>query len=124
MRRLLLILALVLSGLATPVWAVCPANTTPFLCLPYTSSETQNTTLRQIDAALRDALPSVNSSTFALLGTAPNGSIRYCTDCAAATPCAGSGVGSIAIRTNGVWICPHTATTTTTTTTSTTSTTL
>ena len=42
---------------------------------------------------------------FSTLGTATNGSIAYCSDCATANPCAGSGTGAIAKRLAGAWVC-------------------
>ena len=42
---------------------------------------------------------------FATLGTPSNGTIAYCSDCAKATPCAGSGSGALAKRINGAWDC-------------------
>ena len=47
----------------------------------------------------------VGSSTFAGLGSAANGSILYCTDCAQSTACAAGGSGAIATRVNGAWSC-------------------
>lgn len=41
----------------------------------------------------------------ASLGAPVNGSIRFCTDCTIANPCAGGGTGAIAKRLNGVWVC-------------------
>lgn len=55
--------------------------------------------------------------TFASLGTSPNGTLRYCSDCVVTTPaicttnalascvCAGSGTGAFAKRVNGTWYC-------------------
>jgi hypothetical protein len=45
------------------------------------------------------------SSTFAGLGTPANGTMLYCSDCASANPCAGSGTGAVARRENGAWNC-------------------
>lgn len=42
---------------------------------------------------------------FSTLGSDANGTIRYCSDCAKATPCTGSGTGAIAKRLNGAWDC-------------------
>ncbi len=43
---------------------------------------------------------------FANLGTvAVAGSMRYCSDCTIANPCASGGSGAIAKRLNGVWVC-------------------
>jgi hypothetical protein len=42
---------------------------------------------------------------FAQLGTFANGSYGYCSDCTAATPCAGGGTGAMARRINGAWVC-------------------
>jgi hypothetical protein len=44
-------------------------------------------------------------STFANLGTPSNGAVRYCSDCAATSPCAGSGSGATASRVGGAWNC-------------------
>src|SRR6201999_3580624 len=45
------------------------------------------------------------TTTFASLGTPANGSVRYCSDCAATAPCTGSGSGAEASRVNGAWNC-------------------
>lgn len=42
---------------------------------------------------------------FAALGTPTNGTLRFCSDCTIANPCAGSGTGALAKRLNGVWVC-------------------
>lgn len=42
---------------------------------------------------------------FASLPGSPNGTIAWCTDCAKATPCAGSGTGAFAKRMNDTWDC-------------------
>lgn len=43
--------------------------------------------------------------TFANLGTPPDGTVKLCTDCTYAQPCAGGGTGAIAKRLNGGWRC-------------------
>ncbi len=43
--------------------------------------------------------------TFADLGVQGDGTVYYCSDCTIANPCAGSGTGAYAKKTNGVWIC-------------------
>lgn len=45
------------------------------------------------------------STTFGALGSPANGAMIYCSDCAFANPCAGSGTGAIAKRLNGAWRC-------------------
>lgn len=45
------------------------------------------------------------SVTFANLGTPPNGSVRYCSNCTQAAPCASGGMGAVANRINGAWDC-------------------
>jgi hypothetical protein len=45
------------------------------------------------------------SVTFASLGADPNGTLRYCSDCTIANPCAGAGTGALAKRINATWIC-------------------
>lgn len=47
----------------------------------------------------------IRASTFAALGTPSNGSVRYCSDCTQATPCAGGGTGAFATRIAGAWSC-------------------
>jgi hypothetical protein len=47
----------------------------------------------------------VTSATFAQLSTAPNGSVRYCTNCTQASPCASGGTGALAVRRAGAWDC-------------------
>lgn len=42
---------------------------------------------------------------FASLPASPDGTIAWCTDCAKATPCAGSGTGAFAKRMNATWDC-------------------
>ena len=46
---------------------------------------------------------------FANLGTPVDGTFAYCSDCAVANPCAGSGSGAFAMRLNSVWVCRETA---------------
>jgi len=72
--------------------------------IPYTNNAGANT---------RDDVDEV----FASMGTAANGSFRYCSDCTVATPatctanllsscvCAGGGSGAVAKRLNGAWYC-------------------
>lgn len=48
---------------------------------------------------------SIYRQAFASLGAPTNGSVRYCTDCAATSPCTGSGTGAMASRVNGAWNC-------------------
>ena len=43
--------------------------------------------------------------TFSKLGSAPNGTIRFCADCTTSNPCVTGGTGAIAKRLNGVWVC-------------------
>jgi hypothetical protein len=42
---------------------------------------------------------------YGVLGTPANGTIVYCSDCAIANPCTGSGTGALAKRLNGAWVC-------------------
>jgi hypothetical protein len=45
-------------------------------------------------------------TTFADLGSPPNDSVRYCTDCTAnSNPCTSGGSGAVAFRINGAWNC-------------------
>jgi hypothetical protein len=46
-----------------------------------------------------------DATLFASLGTPSNGTLKYCSDCTVANPCAGSGTGAIAKRLNGAWSC-------------------
>lgn len=39
------------------------------------------------------------------LGSDGNGTMRYCSDCTIANPCAAGGTGAIAKRLNGAWVC-------------------
>lgn len=48
---------------------------------------------------------SIYKSLFANLATPANGSVRYCSDCQATSPCASGGTGAFANRVNGVWNC-------------------
>lgn len=50
------------------------------------------------------------TATFANLGTPVNGDFRWCSDCVAASPCAGSGTGAFAYRVGGAWNCTTGAT--------------
>lgn len=43
--------------------------------------------------------------TFAQLGTPSNFTIKGCSDCTVANPCASGGTGAIAKRLNGAWVC-------------------
>ena len=47
----------------------------------------------------------IRKTTFARLGTPADSNERYCTDCAATSPCTGSGTGAKATRVNGAWNC-------------------
>lgn len=48
----------------------------------------------------------IGATTFAALpGPPTNGTLLYCSDCALATPCVGSGTGAIAQGLNGAWAC-------------------
>jgi hypothetical protein len=47
----------------------------------------------------------LGGTTIANLGNPANGTLKYCSDCRVANPCAGSGTGAIAKRLNGVWVC-------------------
>lgn len=57
-------------------------------------------------AQTKDVSPrQLTSVTFANLGTPPDGTILYCSDCAVANPCAGSGSGAVARHEAGAWNC-------------------
>lgn len=45
------------------------------------------------------------TTTFANLGTPVNFTIKGCSDCTVANPCASGGTGAIAKRLNGAWVC-------------------
>jgi hypothetical protein len=47
----------------------------------------------------------VTSASFAQLSSAANGSVRYCTNCTQASPCASGGTGALAVRRAGAWDC-------------------
>jgi hypothetical protein len=47
----------------------------------------------------------LTGTTFANLGTPPNGTVTYCSDCVIANPCRSGGSGAIAKRLNGSWVC-------------------
>jgi hypothetical protein len=53
-------------------------------------------------AILANPMPAV---TYSSLGTPSNGTFYYCSDCAIANPCTGSGTGALAKRLNGAWVC-------------------
>lgn len=42
---------------------------------------------------------------FAALGTPSNGTVKYCSNCTIASPCASGGTGAIAKRLNSGWVC-------------------
>jgi hypothetical protein len=46
-----------------------------------------------------------NGATFRNLGTPPNGTFVYCSDCVIAPTCSGAGRGAFAKRLNGTWMC-------------------
>jgi hypothetical protein len=46
-----------------------------------------------------------NGVLFSALGTPNNGTIKYCTNCTIAAPCASGGTGAIAKRLNNGWVC-------------------
>lgn len=50
-------------------------------------------------------LISFSATTFASLGAPANGTVKFCSDCTIANPCAGAGSGAIAKRLNGAWVC-------------------
>jgi len=52
---------------------------------------------------------------FASLGTPANGSVRYCSNCQATSPCTSGGSGAVASRVNGAWNCATGGTPTSTT---------
>ncbi len=52
----------------------------------------------------RQAL-SLQTTGFAALGTPADGTMKYCSDCTFANPCASGGSGAIAKRLNGAWRC-------------------
>ena len=43
--------------------------------------------------------------TFTTLGTAVNGSIVYCSNCAQTSPCTSGGAGAVAVALNAAWSC-------------------
>jgi hypothetical protein len=47
----------------------------------------------------------LTTTTFANLGAPANSAVRYCSDCAPSSPCAGAGTGAVAMRVAGAWIC-------------------
>lgn len=47
----------------------------------------------------------IQATAFASLGSPINGTIKYCSDCTIANPCAGGGTGALAKRLNGAWVC-------------------
>ena len=47
----------------------------------------------------------INGVLFSALGTPNNGTIKYCTNCTVASPCASGGTGAIAKRLNSQWVC-------------------
>jgi hypothetical protein len=62
-----------------------------------------STTIRHANTTLNTL--TLGTFTFNNLGALANGTMRYCSDCAAANPCAGGGTGAIAKRLNGRWVC-------------------
>ncbi len=42
---------------------------------------------------------------YSFLGSQPNGTVTYCSNCTIANPCASGGTGAIAKKLNGVWVC-------------------
>lgn len=58
-------------------------------------------------ASLVDIRPFENFTgvLFASLSADVNGTIRYCSDCTIASPCASGGTGAFAKRLNGAWVC-------------------
>lgn len=51
------------------------------------------------------AAASFRQTTFANLSSPVNGSVRYCSDCTATSPCASGGTGAVATLINGTWSC-------------------
>jgi hypothetical protein len=62
-----------------------------------------NTTIRHANTTLNTL--TLGTFTFSNLGAPANGTMRYCSDCTVANPCAGGGTGAIAKRLNGRWVC-------------------
>jgi hypothetical protein len=76
------------------------------------SGELDNFSVKQItggNMSVADTIFSkgflISTTVFASLGAPVNGTVRYCSDCTIASPCAGAGTGAIAKRLNGAWIC-------------------
>ncbi len=42
---------------------------------------------------------------YSFLGSQPNGTVTYCSNCTIANPCASGGTGAIAQKRDGVWVC-------------------
>ncbi len=54
---------------------------------------------------ITSAIYEVTATLFAALGTPANGTIKYCSNCTIASPCASGGTGALAKRLNGGWVC-------------------
>lgn len=92
--------------IANPTGSGTVVNNTGLLILAQTKGTTTNLAI--------DSQGGVNKFTGQLelvgvtqasLGADVNGTIRYCSDCTIANPCAGAGTGALAKRLNGVWVC-------------------
>lgn len=64
-----------------------------------TSTASQNVTINNGGSI------TIGSSNFLNLGSPLNGTLMYCSDCAQANPCTGSGSGALAKRLNNIWVC-------------------
>jgi len=81
------------------------SNGGPGSCGPirFRNNPTDDKDLALVDTCTGRIQP--GSGNFVDLGTPPNGSLYYCSDCVIASRCVGGGTGAIAKRVNGVWIC-------------------
>lgn len=70
-----------------------------------TQTLTANGTSPHFNISGTGAEVTLGATAFAALPASANGSIRFCSDCTIANPCAGSGGGAFAKRIAGAWVC-------------------
>jgi hypothetical protein len=83
-----------------------PAPSSPFQLMSLSAASVQQFYVTTTGLAGMNGIQFITPLTAVTLsGTAPNGSVVYCSDCTLASPCAAGGTGAIAKRLNGAWVC-------------------
>lgn len=69
------------------------------------SAQDTTTLLSRFLVNLNAGVIELSAVVFANLGTPSNGTLKYCSDCTVASPCASGGTGALAKRLNSTWVC-------------------